>query len=69
MLAQVMANQVDLDVVLPPQAPTQLLGYRVDEDLVEFIDEAYRIVAIIGLPKMKARACSLSTKTHCQVTI
>lgn len=64
MLARALANQANKKIVIPPQVPSlttrvtnfirmsppEFHGPKMEEELVEFIDEAYRIVAIMGIP-------------------
>lgn len=64
LLAQVLANKANREFSIPPQTPTSTTkawdimrmnpleyhGSKVDEDPIEFLNEAYRIVASMGVP-------------------
>lgn len=64
MLAQALANQSNKEIFIPLQvpAPTTLVrdymrmspptfhGSNLEEDPIDFIDKAYRIVTVMGVP-------------------
>lgn len=67
MFDQSMVNQVNIEVVLPPKVstpdtriqdfvimnPPKYHVSKVDEDLVEFLDKAYCIMIVMGVPPNK----------------
>lgn len=63
-LAQALYSQANREIVIPPQvstlatwvrdfmkmSPSMFYGSRMEEDPIYFIDEAYIIIAIMGVP-------------------
>lgn len=64
MLAQALPNKSSKEIAIPPQVltpsthfrdfmrldPPRFHGCEIEEDLIDFIDEAYQIVAVMGIP-------------------
>lgn len=79
-LAQALSNQANKEIIVPTQVPTSATrvhdfmrmnllkfhGSKVDKDPIEFIEEGYKVVAMIGVTledKVELVACQLKGVT------
>lgn len=80
MLAQALANQANRKIAIPPQVPNSSTHIRdfkrmcplefhrskMEEDPIDFIDEAYWVEVVMGIPLKKSCVGGLKTQRSSQ---